>query len=147
MPFTEAPRVPVSSGEGSGVSISMQVAKSGAKVRISLKKEVQEDHFGGSIIGQKFKVMIGRGVDEGLLQIRRDDTGEAVATASTHGGASIKVGRWDLLPKDKRPAQQCEIKQATPDMMVLKLPGWCKPSGAGGKMEQEHGLKRAGAMR
>ena len=65
-----------------------------------------------------------------------------MVNASIKGSASITMSPWDLLPKDGRPAASCDIKHIPSNVeVIIKLPSWCKPSGVGGKIAAEFGLK------
>lgn len=145
MPFTDAHPVPGPAPAGTGITFSYTVSKRGVKkARITVRADRQVQLFGEPIDGKRFHIQIGRGADEGRLRIVKTSDGEFVGKAGIKGSASISFGGWDLLPKDKRPAASCEV-HATPSNVevILRLPSWCRPSGAGGKMEQEFGLGRA----
>ena len=144
MPFTDL--APPNSGVqvGSGVSFGLSVSKSGkATCRLTMRAAAQEKLFGKSVIGAKCMLQVGRGADEGLLRLVLCDDGDFLFARSMRGSASVKIKAWDLLPKDKRPAQQIEVKTMPSNIEVIfRLPKWCRPSGVGGKMEAEFGLKR-----
>lgn len=141
MPFTDvAP--PVETTNSTGISFSLSVGKKARTARISFNKQAQEEIFGGPIIGKKFFAKVGRGQDEGRLLIVQQDDGDLEAKAAMRGSASIRMKAWDLLPNDKRPAKSIELLEPSMGGFLFLLPSWARPTGVGGKMESEHGLKR-----
>lgn len=144
MPFTDAPVLPKPSGPGTGISMSMREMKGGRfKVRLTFTAAMQQQLWGGSIAGKRFSIRIGRGSDEGKLQVVPSKEGEFVASDGVKGSASFSVGAWDLLPKGQRPAAAVTVgSMGNHGIVELTLPAWCRPSGTGGKMEAEFGLKR-----
>lgn len=155
MSFKSAPAAPGRKKIGTGISISLRELKGGRqKVRITFSTKIQTLIFGGPMAGRRFDVQVGRGTDEGKLRIVEIGDGEVVengeftARPGVKGSASLFVGSWDLLPKGKRTAAPCEVAfSPRAGECILKLPAWCRPSGVGGRMEEQHGLKRAGAAR
>ncbi|MBV7394571.1 hypothetical protein [Mameliella sediminis] len=146
MPFKDA-RPPVqAAGPGTGVSISLAINKAGGgKVRLTLREDVQTARFGGPVAGKRFAVQIGRGSDEGRLRIFLDAMGAFEARAGIKGGATLYVAAWDLLPKSPRKAEPCRLKPfERQGELILELPDFCRPSRAGGKMDQEFGLRKVG---
>lgn len=141
MPFTDVSPPEVVSSK-TGISFSLSAGKKATVARVSFTAQAQEEIFGGSIAGKSFFAKVGRGADEGLLLIVQQKDGDLEAKSSMHGSASIKMKAWDLLPKDKRPAVQIECLRPEMGGFIFKLPPWAKPSGAGGKLEAEHGIKR-----
>jgi hypothetical protein len=146
MPFTDAPPPPGKPKIGTGISMSLQSLKGGRmKARITFSAEIQKTIFGGPIAGSKFQVRVGRGSDEGKLLVVRTEDGDFTASDGVKGSSSLTVGAWDLLPKSKRPAASVEVASRPSNFeVVLKLPEWCRPSGATGRMAEEHGLKGPG---
>lgn len=142
MPFTDIAPPPAPASAGSGIGFSLRINKRNRTCRLTFRAEKQNQLFGGPIAGKKFSAQAGRGADEGLLRLVLDPNGDLEAKASMKGSAYITMSAWDLLPKDKRPAAEAEVKSSPSNVeLILKLPSWAKPSGVGGKMEQEFGLK------
>ena len=141
MPFTEIAPPEVKSNK-SGISFSLSVAKKTSTARISITAAAQQELFGKSIVDAKFTAKVGRGADEGKLLLIEDPEGTLVAKSSMHGSAFIKMKAWDLLPKDKRPSQSIESLGSKDGGLLFELPRWASPSGPGGLMEAEHGLKK-----
>lgn len=142
MPFTDvSPPEPTTSK--TGISFGISEGKRTKTARITLTAQAQKEVFGGSIVGKRFCAKVGRGQDEGRLLLIQVDDGELEAKASMRGSASIKMKAWDLLPNGKVPSQACELIEPSMGGFVFQLPKWARPSGVGGKMEQEHGIKRA----
>lgn len=146
MPFTDiAP--PESTSNKTGISMSLSERGKAQIVRISFVKEAQAELFGGPVAGKRFFAKVGRGAHEGQLLLTQHDDGDLEAKGSMHGSANIKMKAWDLLPKGKRPAVQIELMEPAMGGFLFKLPAWAKPSGVGGKMESEFGLKKVGQGR
>lgn len=143
MPFTDIAPPPEAKAPGTGISFGFTINKAKqVKVRITFRETRQIELFGKPIDGLKFSAQVGRGAHEGLMRLVLDEDGDLVAKAGIKGSASINMGGWDLLPKDKRPAASCDVhSQPSNFEVILKLPPFCKPSGVGGKMESEFGLK------
>lgn len=144
MPFTDIAPPPAPPPPGTGITFSLSVSKRGVrKVRITLREEIQNRYFGGPINGMKFTAQAGRGSDEGRLRLVVNPEGDLVAKGGIKGSASIHMAGWDLLPKDKRPAASCKIIESADCLLILELPPFCKPSGVGGRMTDEFGLKKS----
>jgi hypothetical protein len=92
-------------------------------------------------VDKEFAIGVGRGVDEGRLLIHPVEQGGFKATRSFRDSAAIKIGAWDLLPKDKRPSQSGKVLRVTPEGVVIELPKWAMPSAPDGKMGAEFALK------
>ena len=148
MPFTDA-RPINKQPAGTGISFSIMKTKSrGISARITFRKDVQAQLFGGPIEGKAFHVQVGRGAHEGLLRIVMTADGEFIASRGTRGSSSIRMSGWDLLPTDKRPASSCVIKEVPSNVeVIIALPPFCKPSGVGGKMESEFGIRTSKEVR
>lgn len=146
MTFTPVPLPPAKAPNGTGLSFSLQLFRNVRKARLTIRADMQEQVFGGSIIGKTVSAQVGRGSDEGKLRVVLDPEGGLIAQKSVKGNAFISMGAWDLLPKDKRPAGSCKVV-ANPSQteMIVQLPDWCKPSASGGKLASEFGLKRSAA--
>lgn len=143
MPFTDIAPPPAPAPPGTGISFGLQIKKRGGNtVRLTFREHMQTTLFGGPIGGKKFSAQAGRGTDEGRLRLVLDENGDLEAKQGMKGSAYIVMGAWDLLPKDKRPSAPVEV-HSTPSNyeLILTLPAWTRPSGVGGKMEQEFGLK------
>lgn len=136
MPFTSAPPLPAPRPSGTGITCSTRISKRGNTFWLIFNEDAQKRYFGRSIIGEKADVRIGRGSDEGKMQITLG-AGDFEVHKGMRGSATIKVGAWDLLPKDKRPAASGEPINFNERSMVLKLPSWAKPSSHDGKIAQE----------
>jgi hypothetical protein len=145
MPFTDARPVESKTPNGTGISMSLSEPKRGRQVvRLTFSSAVQVALFGGPIRDLRFDIGIGRGADEGKLRLVLVDDGEFVAGGGVAGSASIRITAWDLLPKSKMPSAAISIDHRPSNVeVILKLPSWAKPNGAGGRMEQEFGIKRA----
>lgn len=147
MSFSPAPPIPTPAPAGTGISCYLRVTKRGRIFTLYLSSATQDRIFGGPAAGMKFGVAIGRGSDEGKLQLMRlpdkTEPGDHVfeAGSSLRGGATIKCGAWDLLPKDKRPGSTVDLIHYDVKTITLRLPSWARPSGTGGVMAAEHGLK------
>lgn len=142
MPFTDvAP--PTIKKPGTGISLSLRkTARAGVTARLTFTEQKQRDLFGDAIHGRAAHIQVGRGVDEGRLRLVFTEDGEFTFSSGVQGSASIVMAAWDLLPKDKRPAEACTVHSRPSNYeVILTLPKFCRPSGLGGKLEQEHGLK------
>lgn len=145
MVFTDAALPKKGSGSGTGLSLAVRVTKGrGVLARLTLTETVQNTLFGGAVAGLHFHAQVGRGSDEGRLRLVQADDGEFVAKASVRGSVTITMAAWDLLPKDRRPAGACKVHSRPSNFeAILDLPTWSKPSGAGGRMEVDFGLKKS----
>lgn len=149
MTFSPAPQLPAPAPAGTGISLSVQVSKRNSTARLILTTAAQERVFGGPLNPEKDRVtvMVGRGSDEGKLQLRIGPEGEHEITNGVRGSVNIRVGRWDLLPKDKRPAAPCqdfgEMEfEGNERVVMLWLPDWARPSKTkSGKFDGEFALK------
>lgn len=147
MSFTPAPVLPSGPANTGGLSCFLRITKRGAVFTLFMAAHIQERLFGGSIIGRSFVMAIGRGSDEGKVQLVMLDDNEVidghtfVAAKGIKAGATLKCGAWDLLPKDKRQGTPVEIEHFDGKKAVLLLPSWARPSRSGGAMEAEFGLK------
>lgn len=143
MPFTDVAPPAAPPPPGTGYSFGLQVSKRARTARLTIRADKQMQVFGKSIIGERVSVQAGRGSDEGRLRIVLDPNGDIEVKGGIKASASIKMNAWDLLPKDKRPAGACEVHSQPSNVeLILTLPKWCRPSGVGGKMEAEFGLKK-----
>lgn len=149
MSFSSAPPVPSPAPQGSGISCYLRIGKRGSSFTTHFSAAMQDRIFGGPIRDQSFAMEVGRGSDEGKLRIVRLGPNLAIdgpmfiARSSVRGGASIKSGVWDLLPKDKRPGSAVELLSYDNNSCVLKLPSWARPSARDGQLGQEFALKPA----
>lgn len=144
MPFTDVAPPAAAAPPGTGYSFGLQVTKRNRTARLTIRSDKQIQAFGKSIIGARVTVQAGRGADEGRLRIVIDPDGDIEVKGGIKDSAFIKMNAWDLLPKDKRPAGACEVyAQPSNVELILTLPKWCRPSGVGGKMEAEFGLKKS----
>lgn len=142
MPFTPAPAVAPPKPAGTGISCSLRISKRGSNTFwLIFNQEAQQRLFGGSIVGRHVSVGIGRGSDEGKLLVAFVEDGGFEVSRSFRGAALIKVGAWDLLPKDKRPVGPGEVVTVSAEAIVIKLPKWARPSAPDGKLGSEFGLK------
>ena len=142
MSFTEAPPAPSPKPTKTGITCSLRSSKRGVVFKLILNAAVQERVFGCSIDGKTVKVLIGRGADEGRLQVYLDEDAKFTAKKSMHGSAAITMGAWDLFPKDSRPAASGGLKNMEYGKgLLIDLPSWARPSGCDGRMAVEHGLK------
>lgn len=142
MSFTAAPPLPAPKPSGTGVSVALFHSKRGGYVRFTITEDAQRRFFGDVIYSRSCAVQIGRGSDEGKVMINLVENGPfAFSDRGIKGSCSVKVGVWDLLPKDKRPAAACEVVHFTDATLTLKLPSWARPSSHDGKIASEHGLK------
>lgn len=149
MSFSSAPPVPAPAPQGGGISCYLRIGKRGSSFTIYFSAAMQDRIFGGPIRDQSFAMAVGRGSDEGKLKVSRfgpdiaADSPMFIARSSVRGGASIKSGVWDLLPKDKRPGSAVELLSYDDHSCILKLPSWARPSARDGQLGQEFGLKPA----
>ena len=141
MSFTDVAPPEINTAK-TGVSFSLAVGKKASVARMSFTAAAQMEIFERSIIGDRCVAKVGRGADEGKLLLVMQDDGDLEFKASMHGSALIKVAPWDLLPKDKRPAGAVDLIGTGHGGLLFRLPPWTRPSGPGGRMEAEHGLKR-----
>lgn len=146
MPFTDIAPPPAPKPPGTGISFSLTVNKAKQrKVRITVRADLQKQLFGELIAGKRFIAQAGRGADEGKLRLVMVPDGELEAREGIKDTIYINMSGWDLLPTDKRPAASCEVVSHPSNVeVILKLPPFCKPSGVGGKIAQEHALKTPG---
>lgn len=141
MPFTDvAP--PEVKPAGTGISFALAISKRTSAARMTFNLRAQEEIFGTPIAGRKCFAKVGRGTDEGKLLLVLQDDGDLELKSSMKGSASVRMKAWDLLPKDKRPAAPCTYVGRQEGGYLFKLPDFCRPSGVGGKIEAEHGLRR-----
>jgi len=149
MPFTDIAPPPAPKPAGTGISFGMSINKAKqVKVRLTIREDLQLQLFGEAIAGKKMSAQVGRGSDEGLLRLILDESGDLEAKGGIKGSVYINMAGWDLLPKDKRPSAPCAVKSAPSNFeVILKLPAFCRPSGVGGKMEEEFGLKKTGVRK
>lgn len=145
MAFTDiaAPRA-AKTASGTGISFGLRFTKGrGGVARLTFNEEVQKIVFGGPVGGKRFHAQAGRGSDEGRLRLVVTPDGEIEAKPGIKGSVSLSMATWDLLPRDARPAGSCKVHSRPSNVeVILELPAWSRPSGVGGWMEAEHGLKR-----
>lgn len=142
MPFFDVKAPEAKAKIGTGFGFGLSVTKSQVKARLTIRADKQEQFFGGPLAGKMFSVQAGRGADEGLLRIVLDEQGDIEAKRMMHGTVSLSLRAWDLLPKDKRPAAQCDVKAAPSNFeLILKLPPWARPSSSQGNLAKEFALK------
>ena len=144
MPFTDIAPPPAPSPPGTGFSFGVTITKRGvSKARLIIRRDKQDQHWCGSIVGRRFFARAGRGSDEGRLLLVQADDGDLEAKSAFRGSASIVMAAWDLLPKDKRPAGSCRyVSSPSNKEVVLELPSFARPSGVGGRIAAEHAIKR-----
>ncbi|HEV8034796.1 hypothetical protein [Yoonia sp.] len=123
MTFTPASPVAVKP-DGTGFSISLRFTAKSQKVRISITKAAQEEHFGGSLEGKRLDVMIGRDGDRGRIKLVKADEGAFTAKASARGSVFVVMNRWNLLPNDKRPSQPMDIAFSDATGLTLMVPNY-----------------------
>ena len=140
MPFTDV-SAPVVAKVGTGITFSLSVGKRSSFCRLIFNQASQMEIFERSIFEVRFAARVGRGVDVGKLLLLEQGDGDLVATKSFHGSAAIKMASWDLLPKGKVPSGSVYLLGPEMGGLMFQLPSWSKPSGVGGKIEKEHGLK------
>ncbi len=125
-----------------GISFSLSILKPASVARLSFTAAAQMEIFERSIIAERCFAKAGRGPDEGRLLLVMQEDGDLEFKATMRGGASIRMNVWDLLPKDKRPAGAVDLIGTGHGGLLFRLPPWARPSGPGGRMDAEHGLKR-----
>lgn len=143
MSFTNA-LPPVGNTIKTGISFGISARSRGVTARLTFTAQAQQEIFNRPIAGLAFRVQVGRGQDEGRLLLSLDENGELQARGGVRGSASIPMKAWDLLPQAKTPAAPCDLLEGRADGLLIKLPVWTCPSKPGGKLDQEHGLKRSG---
>jgi hypothetical protein len=129
MSFTPAsPPTIKPTGAGTGFSISFLYSKKSKVVRITVTASAQAEHFGGSIIGKRLDLMIGRDSDRGRIKLVLAEEGVFEVVGGIKGSAFIKADRWNLLPDDKRPPQSLLVAFTDATGTTLMLPDWNKVS-------------------
>ena len=125
---------PAAGVTGTGISLSLSVPKnSPAKVRLSITEWKQKELWGDTVEGQRFTIKIGTDKQEGQMLIDKDPQGEFIAKAGVKNGVTIWIAHWASLPLAPRKGA-CEVYSKDAGGVVLKLPSWCRPHGAGGKL-------------
>lgn len=135
----EVASAPETKPAGTGFSMSLQFSKTQETVRITITEAAQKEHFGGPIAGKRAQFLIGREGDRGRVKILIVDDGDFEVKQSAGKSVFIKVNRWNLLPKDKRPTQPLGVIGADASGVVLMVPDYSRvasvPNG-GGKPSQ-----------
>lgn len=105
MSFTPAPPMPTGAPKTGGVSCYLRPTKRGLTFTLYFSAGAQEQVFGGSIVGRRFLLGIGRGSDEGKLQIMAvPDDSETAASAFVAGGG-VRGGGVDQVRRLGSPAE------------------------------------------
>lgn len=115
---------------GTGFSMSLQYGATAKKVRVTVTKAAQLEHFGGVMDGKTYDVMIGRDGDAGKILIRESDKGMFVAKKSAGDSVFLTINRWNLLPHDKRPAQSMTVATWEPGCVTLMVPDYSRVASA-----------------
>jgi hypothetical protein len=115
-----------------GISFSTRNHQS-ERAEIFITAGAQQEHFGETIIGWHFKVLVGRGEDEGKLLLEplaegKDPTPDAIkANKGIRSGAKIAVAVWDLLGPVKTAGMPCKVLDFSERGLLIELPDWCTP--------------------
>jgi len=104
--------------------MSLQYSKRRKTVRITVTAEAQKLHFGGSLVGKRVDVMIGRDGDRGRIRVCVAKDGAFECRKSVRDTVYIAINRWNLLPEDKRPAQMMRIASADDAGVTLMVPDY-----------------------
>lgn len=129
-----------------GITFSSRLRGSD-RAELFMSLPAQQEHFGESINGWDFLLMIGRGEDEGKLLLRPIAENEEIpsdavrAHQSMKGSVRLVVAAWDLLGKETMKGAPCKALEFSDRGLLILLPDWCQPHERKARLERELGAK------
>lgn len=136
------PPDPTGPAKGPVARLSVCTGRNGIpKLLLTLNARLQEQLFGGPVVGKRFRVELGQGPDSGQLRLTPDEKGGFQAVKQPHGTARITLNPWaaHLRSPQKSTRLECHWNGQGLDLV---LPDWAGDKGAKAAMDAEFGLKR-----
>jgi len=124
MSFTPALPAPARPTGGDGYNFSIRANKGGLVAVLFISAAAQERDFGGSLIGRRLAVSVGRGQDEGRLLLQLAPEGGIEATSALKGSVRLRLKPWDLLPRAAQKGGSCARAPHAGEGAVIILPRW-----------------------
>lgn len=143
MPWrTLTPPDPTGPASGPVARLSVCTGRNGvAKLLLTLNRRLQEQLFGGSVVGKRFRVELGQGADTGQLRLTLDSKGPFQAVRQPHGTARLTLKPWASHLRERKKSTRLECHW-NGQGLDLVLPEWAGDKAAKVAMEAEFGLKR-----
>lgn len=137
------PPDPTGHASGPVARLSMCKGRGGAVKRLlTLNGRLQDQLFGGPIIGKRFRVELGHAADSGQLRLTPDIKGAFVAVRQPHGTARLTLKPWAGHLSNPQKSTRLEFRWNGQGLDIV-LPDWAGDKGALAAMEAEFGVGKS----
>lgn len=116
-----------------GAPASARMLKGGRTMSVFLAGRLQEECFGGSLIGEALSVSTAYREGIAYMRLLRDPAGAVRLVASVKGGCRFTIERFAAcLPDDAVNSEACSVEEVEEDTgaVILRLPSFCEYSAA-----------------